>query len=225
VRSMDLRWRDRHVTAQGRVEGNPSALRVDMDVWADRIVGDELRELVGRGKERAASDGATEKVLPSVEGVIRVKADEFTFDRFTWKPLQAEISIAPRGVTTEIQRGLVCGISTVGTLDVAGDEVALDLTASATDGALDTASVCLAQCRRVSGLYSLQARVAGRGSPGQVERALSGEFEISARDGQFLQSPTVEAVIESTFDYLNDSGDFEIAFPDLHREAFPFRLA
>jgi len=225
VRSMDLRWRDRHVTAQGRVEGDQSALRVDLDVWADRIVGDELRDLLERGTERAASDGATEKVLPSVEGVIRVKADEFTFDRFTWKPLQAQISLAPRGVTTEIQRGLVCGISTVGTLDVAGGEVALDLTASATDGSLDTASVCLTQSRRVSGLYSLQARVAGRGDPEQVGRALSGEFEINARDGQFLQSPTVEAVIEKTFDYLNDSGDFEVAFPDLHREAFPFQLA
>ena len=58
-----------------------------------------------------------------------------------------------------------------------------------------------------------------------MKRSLAGEFEFKARDGQFVQAPTVETVIESTFDYLNQSGDFEIAFPDLHREAFPFQLA
>src|SRR5262249_57775993 len=46
VRSADFLWRDRRVTLQGRVEGDPSALHVDLDVSADRIVGDELPELL-----------------------------------------------------------------------------------------------------------------------------------------------------------------------------------
>jgi len=233
VRSADLRWRDRHVTWQGRVEGDPRALRVDMNVSANRIVGDELHELLERGEQYAASDRATGKVLPSVEGLIRVKADEVAFAGFTWSPLQATISLAPSRVSTTVERGEVCGISTVGAFDISDGELELDLTMSATDGELDTTTACLAQSRpeaeaalgRMSGLYSLQARLAGRGPSGLVERTLSGEFEFRARDGQFLQSPTAETVLESTFDYLNTSGDFEVAFPDLHREPFPFRRA
>ena len=225
VRSADFRWRDRHVTVQGRVEGDVQALRVDMAVSADRIVGEDLRDLLERGKERAASDGSTDRALPSVEGVIRVKADEVSFDRFTARPLQATIGLTPQGVNTRIERGDVCGISTEGTLDVAGGEVGLDLTLSAPDGSLDATVSCLAQSRRVTGPFSLAARIAGRGNPEQLARALSGEFVFNARDGQFLQAPTVETVLESTFDYLNSSGDFEISFPDLHREPFPFRSA
>jgi len=207
------------------VEGDPSALHLDMNVSTNRIVGEELRELIERGEMRAASDAATGKVLPSVEGLIRVKADELTFAGFTWSPLRAAISLASPRVSTRIERGEVCGISTVGTFDAAGGELRLDLMVSATDGSLDATTVCLTQSRRMSGVYSLRARLTGRGASGQVGRTLSGEFEFSARDGQFLQSPTVETVLESTFDYLNSSGDFEIAFPDLHRESFPFRLA
>src|SRR5262249_42660366 len=99
VRSADFRWRDRRVTLQGRVEGDPRALHVDLDVSADRIAGDELRELLERGKEVTASDGAGERVLPSVEGLIRVKAGEVTFDRFASRPLQAAISLTPQGVS------------------------------------------------------------------------------------------------------------------------------
>ena len=58
-----------------------------------------------------------------------------------------------------------------------------------------------------------------------MARALSGQFQLVARDGRFLPVPTVETVLENTFDYLNESGDFDIAFPDLHRDAFPFQLA
>src|SRR5262249_55254564 len=196
VRSADFRWRDRRVTLQGRVEGEPSALHVDLDISTDRIVGDELLELLERGKERAASDGARERVLPSVEGLIRVKAGEVTLDRFASRPLQAVISLTPQGVSTRIESGEVCGIGILGTMDVAGGEVRLDLTLSATNGSLDTTTVCLTQTRRVSGPYTLSGRVWGSGSSAQVARTLSGEFQFVARDGRFLQSPTVETVLE-----------------------------
>ena len=225
VRSADFRWRDRRVTLQGRVEGDPSALHVDLDVSADRIVGDELRELLERGKELAASDGPKDRVLPTVEGLIRLKAGVVTFDRFASRPLQTAISLTPQKVSARIERGEVCGIGVLGTVDVTGGEVGLDLTLSATNGSLDATTVCLTPTQRVSGSFTLSARVLGRGSPMQVARTLSGEFQLVARDGRFLPTPTADTVLENTFDYLNHSGDFEVAFPDLDREAFPFQLA
>jgi uncharacterized protein YhdP len=54
-------------------------------------------------------------------------------------------------------------------------------------------------------------------------QSLQGEFEFSARDGQFQPSPTVNTALEATFQYLNEKGDFNVAFPDLNKESFPFR--
>src|SRR5215467_3097007 len=107
VRSADFLWRDRRVTLQGRVEGDPSALHVDLDVSADRIVGDELPELLERGKELATSSRAGDRVLPSVEGLVRLKAGVVTFDRFAARPLQVAISLTPQRVSARIERGEV----------------------------------------------------------------------------------------------------------------------
>jgi hypothetical protein len=69
----------------------------------------------------------------------------------------------------------------------------------------------------------LTGRVTGRGAPGKIAQALRGDFEFSAQDGEVLQSPTADSPLEATFDYLNESGDFSVAFPDLDRESFAFR--
>jgi uncharacterized protein YhdP len=53
-----------------------------------------------------------------------------------------------------------------------------------------------------------------------LPRFLKGNFEFSARNGEFVRSPGIDA----TFDYLNASGDFKVAFPDLDREVFPYRF-
>jgi hypothetical protein len=60
----------------------------------------------------------------------------------------------------------------------------------------------------------------GRGDREHLPRFLKGNFELSARNGEFVRSPGIDA----TFDYLNATGDFKVAFPDLDREVFPYRF-
>jgi len=54
-------------------------------------------------------------------------------------------------------------------------------------------------------------------------QSLRGQFDFSAQDGQFQPSSNVNTVLKNTFNYLNEKGDFNLDFPDLNREAFPFR--
>jgi len=92
---------------------------------------------------------------------------------------------------------------------------------SASDAPLEPAALCLTdQQNDVKGTYSMTARLAGRGEASQLWRAVKGNFELSARDGEFIQSPGIDA----TFDYLNASGDFKLAFPDLNKETLPYRV-
>jgi hypothetical protein len=124
-----------------------------------------------------------------------------------------------------VERADVCGIGEVGSVDFTDEEIGLDVSLSVTDGQLESTSRCLTDNKHdVKGSYSLKAQVAGRGTPEKVAQTLRGEFEFSAQDGEILQSPTVDTPLEATFDYLNKTGDFNVAFPDLDRESFPFRL-
>ena len=118
----------------------------------------------------------------------------------------------------------MCGIATVGKVDFTDEELGFDMSLAVTDGQLESTSLCLTENRHtLTGSYSLQAHVTGRGPVAKVAQTLRGDFEFTARDGQIVQSRNVATPLEATFDFLNGTGDFDVAFPDLDRESFPFR--
>jgi hypothetical protein len=224
VRSANVRWRDSRLSFMGKVHASAKALRFDMDISADRVVWDEISEVIDSQDDRANNQRSSGIPLPPVEGTLRLKADNFTVAGFSSNPLHATASFSPQGISGEIQRGNVCGIPAVGKVNFTDKELGVDISLSVTDGQLGSTSLCLTENRQsVTGSYSLQAHVAGRGPVDKVAQTLRGEFEFAARDGQFVQSSDIDTPLEATFDYLNRTGDFKIAFPDLDRESFPFR--
>jgi hypothetical protein len=225
VRSADLSWRNSRVSVMGRLLADTKALRLDMDISADRVVLGELSELVDRGSNAGAEkEGVLAIELPPLEGTVRLKAEDFTFAGFSLSPVQATASLSPDGIRGQVERGNVCGVDMSGRVDFTNGEIGLDLSLSVTDGQLEPTSLCLTDNKHtLTGSYSLQGQVTGQGVPEKLLQALRGEFEFSARDGQFQRSPTVDSPLETTFDYLNEKGDFNIAFPDLDKESFPFR--
>jgi len=223
VRSANLRWRNSRLSLMGKVLASAKALRFDMDVSADQVVWEEISEIIEREGDRKSNNGLLEIALPPLEGTVRLKADHFTFAGFSSNPLQATASFSPQGIKGEIQRGDVCGIGTTGKVDFTDEQLGFDMSLSVTDGQLESTSLCLTENRHATGSYSLQAHVAGRGTPEKVAQTLRGEFDFTARDGQFVQTPNVDTPLEATFDFLNRTGDFNVAFPDLDRESFSFR--
>jgi len=224
IRSANLRWRNSRLSLMGTLVAAAKALQLDMDISADRVVWEEISEIIdpeGNPENNKRTPGFP---LPSIAGTLRLKADSFTFAGFSWNPLQATASLSPHGISGAIERGEVCGVGTVGRVDFTNGEIDLDLSLSVTDGQLESTSLCLTEnSYALRGSYALQARVTGRGIPKNLAPSLRGEFEFSARDGQFVQSPNTNTALEATFDYLNATGDFDVAFPDLDNESFPFR--
>jgi AsmA-like C-terminal region len=225
VRSADLRWRNSRLSVMGTLLAETKALRLDMDISADRVVLEEFNELATRGSNGGGdNEGISGIALPPLEGTVRLKADDFIFSRFSLSPFQAMASLSPNSIKGEIERGDLCGVGMAGRVDFTDGEIGLNLSLSVTDGQLEPSSLCLTDNRHaLTGSYSFQGKVTGQGAPEKLLQNLRGNFEFSARDGQFQRSPTVDTALETTFDYLNEKGDFNIAFPDLDKEAFPFR--
>ncbi|HTN70915.1 MAG TPA: AsmA-like C-terminal domain-containing protein, partial [Methylomirabilota bacterium] len=221
VRSVDLRWGQSHLTASGKITGAKEMLRVELDVTGDRLDWEQLQRSFGGESKQPQQKKAGVMSIPDVQGTIRLKADSFTFERFNMSPLETTIAISGSGIRTEINRAVVCGINTTGRFDAADKDISLDLHLSARDAELEPATLCLTnQQSDITGTYSLTARVTGRGNREHLRSALKGDFQFSARDGEFVRSAGVDA----TFDYLNRTGDFAVEFPDLNKQAFPYRL-
>ena len=221
IRSADLRWRRSHISVSGKLASAEKTLQVDMDVSADRVVWEDFNETISTG-DRQQKTGKATVTLPALKGVIRFKTDRFALGALSWEPLRVTAVLTANGISGEIEDSVVCGIGTAGSFDFQKtDQIDFDVRLSVKDGELDAASRCLSsEGSNVSGTYTLDARVKGVGNRERLAPALSGEFDFVARNGKFVRS----AQLDATFDYLNDTGDFNVAFPDLSREAFPYRF-
>jgi hypothetical protein len=221
IRAADLRWAKSRLRASGKVAGAGDLLRLDLDITGDGLDWDDLeRRLGGAGKPPQTKK---DEVLsfPDVEGTIRLKANRFTFKGVDVSRLETTAAIAQSAVRVDIHHGVACGITIAGRVNAVGDEIDVDLHLGASEAELEPATVCLTNQQNVAkGNFSLDARLAGRGKPGRLMRSVKGDFEFSSRNGEFIRSPGIDA----TFDYLNATGDFKVAFPDLDREPFPYRF-
>lgn len=221
VRSADLLWGNSRLALSGKITGVKEFLRVDLDVTGDRLDWQELERSFGRKSTLARQKTIGVISIPHVEGTIRLKADRFTLERFEASRVETTVSLSRSGIATEINRGVVCGINTMGRIELANEEMRLDLQLAATNAQLEPTTICLTKRQTdVTGTYSLSARITGRGDRHHLVSALNGDFQLTARNGEFIRSPGIDA----TFDYLNATGDFKVAFPDLDRERFPYRF-
>ena len=194
---------------------------MDLDVIGDQLDGKELqRSFAAEGmKPGPKNTGAVS--LPDLQGTIRFKTKRFIFDPLSFSRLETTITISPAGMRANIDQAVACGITIKGGVDIVNLDLSVDLKLSATDAQLEPTTVCLPyQQNDIKGIYSLRADLTGQGNQNRLASSLNGNFEFSARNGEFIRSPGIDA----TFDYLNATGDFKVAFPDLNRETFPYRL-
>ena len=103
-------------------------------------------------------------------------------------------------------------------------EIGLDLSFSVADGQLEPTSLCLTDNRHaLTGTYSLNGQVTGQGASEKLLQSLRGKFEFNAAGRPISTVSERGHRPGDNFDYLNEKGDFNIAFPDLDKESFPFR--
>jgi hypothetical protein len=221
VRSADVVWGKSRLALSGKLNGATEFLGVDFDIGADTLDWAGLQDSLGGRSVLQGGKSTGVMRIPDVQGAIRLKADRFRFEGFDVSPVETTVVIGRSGIRAEIKRGVLCGINTTGRIEFAGKEMKLDLQLSATDAQLGPTTICLTKRQNdVTGTYSATAHITGSGDRERLASSLNGGFQLTAHNGEFVRSPGIDAA----FDYLNGTGDFKVAFPDLDREAFPYRL-
>jgi hypothetical protein len=221
VRSADLRWSKSRLAVSGKIAGARENLRLDLDVTGEQLDWQDLRRIFeGRGEHRHQEKFGGVS-FPAVQGTIRLKTNRFALEHFNLTGLDTTAIISASGIRAKIDQALVCGINVTGVVDVVGSDIGIDIQLGAKGAQLEPTTVCLTNRQNdVTGTYSLKAHVLARGERDRLSSVLKGNFELSASDGEFIRSPGIDA----TFDYLNATGDFQVAFPDLDRQTFPYRF-
>ena len=126
VNSATFRWLKQPFSLNGVANVSPKGIEFDMDLSAKTIEFETVRQaLLGKGEKeevKATSPSGT----PPVKGILRLKTDRFTYGGYTWEPLHADVSFGKEGVSVEIIRGSVCGLSTPGNLRLSDQGIEME---------------------------------------------------------------------------------------------------
>ena len=154
-----------------------------------------------------------------VAGAIRLAAESFTWENYTWKPFYAEISRIKDGVNVEVSESQLCGIDSVGSLQITGNELALDFQLTAKDQDVAPRYACLTKDRiQMTGLFDLNAQIKARGRPEDLLHSVQGHFDFNARKGQITQDKKLSRILE----VVNFTEIVKGKIPDLKSNGFNY---
>ena len=237
VQSAGLLFQDHQLTLQGGLDFSRAGLKFDLDARTGALDWETLAPLIkGEQAEKAEAKKETspqvkkeqaEKAEPKketsrqleVEGVVRLQAESFKYDRFVWKPLHADISLDSEGVRIEVKKADICGISTPGILSVKGGEIALDFRAAAENLPIEPAARCLrGEEFRVTGTMGLQAEIRANSKPDQLVQSMEGFINYDAGKGRIYR----DIVVTNILSFLNITEILRGRFPDIGKEGFAY---
>jgi hypothetical protein len=198
VSSAALSWEERHLTVEGSIDFLPEAVLLDMNVSIDGLQWEKIEKLLKTEDRKLEASSREETLFPPLRGRIGVKSPYIEYERFTWKPLDIEITFPPEGVKVTITEANVCGISTTGVVRAASGDIALDFHPLAKNQEVSSSAPCLlGKPSAMSGNFNLDGWIKGQGQPQDLVSSLQGPWQIRAKDGRFYHGSLVIEILSS----------------------------
>jgi hypothetical protein len=222
VESANLSLDDKRFDLKGNVNFSPKGFLLDMEVSADEVNLDHLKQTLGTNdKERHDREDKPVRAYP-VQGVLKLKTEKFTYGGFTWSPFIADISFSDSVATVSITKAAFCGIDTPGTLQISPQEVNANFTLTARDQELHASIFCLMdKSVKVEGNYKLDGSITAKGSGEALIQSLGGTFNFAATEGRFYGGRFHGTLIK-IFRLLNITEMFKGKLADIDQEGFGF---
>ncbi len=203
-----------------RSDGN---LVFDLNVNADR-----LDEALIRTLQPAAEDNAESmaRQKPSARfiprGDIHLNVADFTYSRFTWSPLEADIHIDDDRIHVRIDKADVCGISTTGEIEFSPQGMAFTITPEAKDASLQQTGQCLWQMPvKAEANYNLTGVVTLPPTRENPLQFMSGQLDVSSQNGRVMYANVTTKVIS----YLETTDVFVSEKSDNEKEGLAYKTA
>ena len=195
---------------KGEVDFLLDGFMVDMDVSMN---GFDLNDVVTRVAGQTG-DGPFWH-LP-LKGTLRVESEYVKYGGFTWRPVRANIIFDPERISIGITQANLCAIDTPGLLVISPKGLELSSKPKATNQDLRETLICLSDTADVSGHFSFDGDVSGKGKAEALVDSLKGTMEFEAKKGRIDRY----GLLAKIFEVLSPTGIFKI--PDLRKEGFSY---
>jgi hypothetical protein len=196
IQTAALSWEDRRVTLQGSVDFSAEAFLVDMDVAVDGLQWEKIKKVLNfEGRRTEAAQGGKRK-FPPLRGKIRFKTPYFEYQKFTWRPLDLEVTFLPEEVNVTVTEARVCGISTPGAVRFASGGMVLNFHPLVESQDFSSTMECLlGKPFPMSGNLHFGAQIKGQGQPRDLVQSLHGPLELELKDGWIYRESTVSKIL------------------------------
>lgn len=212
--SLDLAWGDRHFIMKGDLTASGDAFVLDLEISADKIEWGTIRESFQRGPDDETL------IDQPVKGALRISADEFRFDRFTFNDVKADIAFNRYNADMTFHGADLCGIHFPGDLKVTSQDLLLNVQPAASNQEMQAAVECLFGIEKyASGNFNLDGNVMAKGHDELMLDSLQGDLSFLSKDGRIYQY----GLIAKIFAFINLTEIFRGRPPDLVREGFAYK--
>lgn len=199
-----------NLRAKGKVDFLLDGFMFDMDLFMNGFDLDQVMAKV-RGKK----GGEDFWGLP-LKGMLRVESEYVKYGRFTWRPVRANIIFGHERISIELTKANLCAIETPGLLVISPKGLELSSKPRATNQDLHATLACLSDTKEVSGHFSFNGDVAGKGDAEALAGSLKGTMEFEAKKGRIDRY----GLLSKIFQVLSPMGILRL--PDLAKEGFPY---
>jgi hypothetical protein len=174
-------------------------LVADLDVSAGQVEWARLAPLLSRASGGDGQRSPTASRPLPLRGRVRITAESFTYNGFTWQPVHAVVKLSSGAQAITITQSNLCRIATPGKIAVTPDGVSVHFKPAVTNQPLDQMLSCLfGQAARITGQCSFTAQVDAAGWGSDMLTSARGHVQLSASKGRLYQGGVIEKVLAVT---------------------------
>jgi len=220
LNSVQLSIGDEQFSGKGTIDTSHAVFSVDMDLSSDGFNWKTVEKIAG---ETDKAEGNRETLsfedIP-LKGTIRLRSDSFTYRQFKWEPLHADLSFDGKTIRIKSKKAALCGISTIGDVDITAQGAELDLALSAKNLQFQPTILCITDKKTdITGKFDMKADIKAKGKLETIAESLNGSFTISAKKGKINKSQT----LNKTLDLANETENVKGKLPDLDKTIIDYR--
>ncbi len=186
VKSAKLALADNSFDLKGEVTLSAAAPNLDMELFADVLNLDQLKQDLDGNTKKSADQTADKLWAYPVRGMIKAKIKNLTYEGLTWKPFEADIRFNDKTATVSITDANVCGITTLGNLEITPREITIDLKPSAQNQELNPSVQCFTdKSAKIVGEFNIEGNIKAKGTAQTLIQNSNGDLKFYASKGRF----------------------------------------
>jgi hypothetical protein len=197
----------------GRLEGDFAITipqnRLSEATASGQLFGENLNVLLPSGEM-----ADIEQVTLNADGSqVIVDIPQLTWKGLIWKPVKAAVSFDRNRTDIEFIEARLCGIDSLGSVSITGNEFLLNTTLEGKKLDVATSYTCLTKGRvKMTGSLDFFGRINAKGEVGKLVEALQGPLEMTFRNGIIQQ----DKLLARTLEVLNVTEIVKGRLPDLN---------